>query len=273
MKTIFPRLLAVLECLALFGVAALLFYGLRQVETTREWERQANAPRLVEYAALLILSPLALIVFRRDFARYGFSFRPVKYHLGIFASAFLPVLLLSISLNWLPWQGWPGAVLVSVIEIGLLTLTVWMLRGKAEMGAAAFLPAVLLLSFSPGKVSAAFLHLGYAYLLVAPAEEALFRGAIQSRLNLAFGRPFCAWGIRWGWGLLITSLFFGLWHLVLNPLAPSAGPQALWTIFDGLIFGVVREKSGSIAAPALLHGVLNYGPQAFLFDLFLSGAL
>ena len=31
-----------------------------------------------------------------------------------------------------------------------------------------------------------------------------------------------------------------------------------WTIFSGLVMGFVREKSGSVFAPALLHGI----PQA-----------
>lgn len=31
-----------------------------------------------------------------------------------------------------------------------------------------------------------------------------------------------------------------------------------WTIFSGLVFGFVREKSGGILAPTLLHGL----PQA-----------
>jgi membrane protease YdiL (CAAX protease family) len=156
-------------------------------------------------------------------------------------------------------------VLVSGIAVGMLALTAHLLRDKPNIGAAALLPLVLLAPLPAVDPARVFLRLGFAYLLVAPAEEALFRGCIQSRLNLAFGCPFSTWGIRWGCGLLISSLLFGVWHLALNP---SAGPQALWTFFAGLIFGIVREKSGSITAPALLHGVLNYGPQALLYDLF-----
>jgi membrane protease YdiL (CAAX protease family) len=36
----------------------------------------------------------------------------------------------------------------------------------------------------------------------------------------------------------------------------------------GLIFGLAREKSEGILAPTILHGIMNYGPQAALFDLF-----
>lgn len=262
-----PRLLAVLEGLALFGLAVLLFNGPRQVQGIRAWEEQVLKIPFVEYLGILLLSPAVLLLARRNFHSYGLSFRPLRYHLDIFAAAFLPVLLLSVALTWIPWRHWPGAVLISVIEVGLLALTVWLLRNKPALGAAILFP-LLLVPLPGGDPMPTLLRLGSAYLLVAPAEEALFRGCIQSRLNLAFGRPYCTWGIRWGWGLLITSVLFGLWHLALNPAVVPAGPQALWTFFAGLIFGAVREKSGSVAAPALLHGVLNYGPQALLYDLF-----
>jgi membrane protease YdiL (CAAX protease family) len=262
-----PRLLAVLEGLALFGLAVLLFSGLRHVQGIRAWEEQVLGVPFVEYLAVLLLSPAVLLLARRDFPSHGLSFRPLCYHLDIFAAAFLPVFLLSAALSWIPWRQWPGAVWLSVVEVGLLALTARLLRGKPALGAAILFP-LLLAPLPAGDPVRALLRLGSAYLLVAPAEEALFRGCIQSRLNLAFGRPYYTWGIRWGWGLLITSALFGLWHLALNPTAASAGPHALWTFFAGLIFGAVREKSGSIAAPALLHGVLNYGPQALLYDLF-----
>ncbi len=263
------RLAAVLEALALFGLAALLFWGLRQVEAIRTWEAPFQV-RLVEYLLVLLLGPIWLLLFRRNFQRYGLLFLPIRYHLSIFAAAFLPVFLLSVALTWIPWQRWPGTALIALIEIGLLALAARLLRSQPELSAAALLPVMLLIPLGAGNLGAAMGRLGTAYLLVAPAEEALFRGCIQSRLNLAFGRPFCTWGIRWGWGLVIAALLFGFWHLALNPSAASAGPQALWTFFAGLIFGIVREKSGSVAAPALLHGVLNYGPQALLYDIFLS---
>jgi membrane protease YdiL (CAAX protease family) len=47
-------------------------------------------------------------------------------------------------------------------------------------------------------------------------------------------------------------------------------PHVLWTMFAGLIFGFVREKSEGIIAPVILHGIMNYGPQAILFYLFWS---
>ncbi len=45
-------------------------------------------------------------------------------------------------------------------------------------------------------------------------EELLFRGNIQSRLNAAQGKPFKFYGVNWGWGIIITSVLFGLMHVL-----------------------------------------------------------
>lgn len=259
---------ALLECAALFGLAVLVFSGLHAVETVRALDAQLGGRQFVEYAALALLTPLLLLLFRRDFAQYGLRARPLRYQLRIFTAAFLPVFLLSAALSWIPWKTWPGTLLVCILAAALLVLTVWMLRRQPEIAGmipiAALLP-LLLAPVVPGRAANPLINLVYFYLLVGPSEEMLFRGAIQSRLNLAFGRPNSTAGIRWGWGLPAAALLFGAWHVALNP---GALAQAVWTTFAGLIFGVVREKSGGSLAPALLHGVLNYGPQAFLFDLF-----
>jgi len=101
---------------------------------------------------------------------------------------------------------------------------------------------------------------------VGPAEEILFRGYIQSRLNQAFGKPFRFFGVNWGWGVIGTSVLFGLMH-VLNLTSLYRGqwdPQfawGLWTFFGGLMFGFLRERTGSVLAPAILHGF----PQAVAY--------
>jgi membrane protease YdiL (CAAX protease family) len=109
-----------------------------------------------------------------------------------------------------------------------------------------------------------------AYLVIAPVEELLFRGYIQSRLNRAFGRPYRTGGIAWGWGLILTALLFGVWHVAV-PLKPPIWPHALWTLFSGLLFGYLRERSDGIITPSLLHGVMNYGPQALIYELLFLG--
>jgi membrane protease YdiL (CAAX protease family) len=141
----------------------------------------------------------------------------------------------------------------------------WLLRHKPTVGAAGVQAAGLIgmVGLAPAtacKVAVVFLN--YA-LFVGFGEEILYRGYIESRLNEVFGRPFRFYGVPFGWSVLITNLLFGLmhvgfqrWLLGLNYEVTLA--WGCWTIFSGLVLSYVREKSGSIFAPALLHGL----PQA-----------
>jgi membrane protease YdiL (CAAX protease family) len=93
-------------------------------------------------------------------------------------------------------------------------------------------------------------------------EEIYWRGYFQSRLTQAFGRPWQWQGIRFGAGLLVTSLLFGISHGLnaTNLLTGETGFYlwwAIWTCFSGVFFGLLREKSGGVLAPALVHGVID----------------
>ncbi len=100
-------------------------------------------------------------------------------------------------------------------------------------------------------------------------EELLFRGYVQSRINQAFGKPFLFFGVAWGWGVVLSAALFGGMHIHnLGSLVSGHWQPApwwgLWTFFAGLVLGFVREKSGGILAPVLLHGL----PQALAEAVF-----
>jgi membrane protease YdiL (CAAX protease family) len=67
-------------------------------------------------------------------------------------------------------------------------------------------------------------------------------------------------GIQFGAGLIIASFLFGLWHAD-NTYDPAIGFSSLawgwglWTFVAGLFFGVLREKTGTLVAPGLAHGL------------------
>jgi hypothetical protein len=86
-------------------------------------------------------------------------------------------------------------------------------------------------------------------LLVAPAEEFLFRGVIQTRLRRAFGPIGAVAG---------ASLLFGSLHLAnyTGPVAPIVAGALLITSV-GVVFGVVYERTGNLVVPVLTHGVYN----------------
>ncbi len=106
---------------------------------------------------------------------------------------------------------------------------------------------------------------GFAFylLFLGPGEEILYRGYMQSRLNVAFGRPYRLLGANWGWGLVIATLLFGLMH-AFNGFDPAQGQYQLnwaWAAgatVAGLVFAYLRERTGSVVPGAVMHGL----PQA-----------
>ncbi len=91
-------------------------------------------------------------------------------------------------------------------------------------------------------------------------EEVFFRGYVQSRLNEAFGRPWRVLGVRFGMGLVIAAMLFGLIH-AMNTVDYFAGSYrfAWWHALTTMVmpYGLLREKTGSVAAPAILHGLID----------------
>jgi len=87
--------------------------------------------------------------------------------------------------------------------------------------------------------------------IIGLSEEFFFRGFAQTRLNHAFGRPYRFLGARWGWGLVAAAVLFGLCHIVDGNLS------RMKVAFFGLFAGWLRERSPSIAVPAVYHGLSN----------------
>jgi len=112
-------------------------------------------------------------------------------------------------------------------------------------------------------------QLAYDVLLRIPVgtvawEEIAFRGVLRAALRRVLAEPAAT---------AVGSAVFGLWHirptaeaLALNRLAADRGARILavtavaaWTAGAGALFCLLRERSGSLAAPVLLHLATNCG--------------
>jgi membrane protease YdiL (CAAX protease family) len=104
----------------------------------------------------------------------------------------------------------------------------------------------------------------FQFFFAGFGEEILFRGYIQSRLNEDFGKPWSFKGVSFGPGLLISATLFGVLHM-LNPFNPFTGSYDLamwWAVtsgVSGLLFGFVREKTGTVVSASLAHGLIDLG--------------
>ncbi len=108
------------------------------------------------------------------------------------------------------------------------------------------------------------------FIFVGFAEELFFRGYIQSRLNEVFRKKYrrILWvRFEWSEGTLITGVFFfGLAHIfvAINPFtsriifSPVIVMVVISACFMGVIFGVLREKTGDVLLPTILHGLIDF---------------
>ena len=87
---------------------------------------------------------------------------------------------------------------------------------------------------------------------VALPEEVFYRGYLQGRLAPLFRRRIRIFGVPLGAHIVVASALFALSHLILIP-----APFRLAVFFPGLLFGYLRERTGSVVAPVLLHGASN----------------
>ena len=90
----------------------------------------------------------------------------------------------------------------------------------------------------------------FDFMLVGVGQELLFRGLIYRALQDWIGV---------GWAIIGSSLAFGLWHVFgQGPLIGAA------TAFYGLVFALVRWRTGSIIGLICVHGLLDYATALIL---------
>lgn len=267
------KILAVVEVsLVTFVAVPYLTLGINRLfPGLRSWQKEIlDFPfEVFIYVIVVAMSLIMIILHGKKPADYGIHFQNLKYQLEIAATCFIPV-----ALSYTPIAmgadetTWSGAIIMAVVNLGLLLFLGLILHKKTLVPALGTAAVWLLLwpselsGVQPPVGKAIALFLTYA-LFVGFGEEILFRGYMQSRLNEVFGKPYRFFEVPFGWSAVITALLFGLMHVgilrwILGVSTEVAWAWGFWTIFGGLVLSFVREKSGGILAPALLHGM----PQA-----------
>jgi hypothetical protein len=185
----------------------------------------------------------------------------------------------SAGLNFSPGLFFGGMAIVAILvcrqgfcHFGLGALR--MRRGRPRTGAITFglmlylVPLLAFIHFDP-KLSHALLSFGGLLMAVSIGEELFFRGYMQTRLNDVLGRPWQIRGIPFGFGLILSTLVFGFLH-ALNTVDYFHGRYSFdwgWatvTAATGLLFGLVREATGSVWPGVAVHGLLNIWVTALI---------
>jgi hypothetical protein len=158
---------------------------------------------------------------------------------GLYVRRYLPVAVrVPTRRDLLYVAGGLVGALAAVVILSLLVFSLGLEGAPNSVGvvgeeAPVFLLAVALLSI----------------LLVGPAEELLFRGAVQGRLRRAFGPAGAIVG---------ASLLFGSIHAlaVVGTLGATLVSVGLISVVS-LVLGYVYERTGNLVVPALVHGFYN----------------
>lgn len=274
MKPVLTRLLALAEVgLVVFGVLKLA--GLL-VMASGVWQAAGSLERNILGHLVMLAVPLMwLLLLRRDFGAYGLSLRQPLASAGTAMTIFLPVALASALSGFVDYKSLPGAIVLAAANVAALVWVSRSLRGRGDVNEglltiALFVPTAVIYwimrGATPDPSRSVLSFVCYAFF-VGPAEEVLYRGFVQSRLNQAFGANWLVGGVRVGWGLVLASLLFGFSHVLnINAATGETGwywGWGLWTSFSGLLLGYVRERTGGVLVPAILHGL----PQALASSL------
>ncbi len=100
------------------------------------------------------------------------------------------------------------------------------------------------------------LQLAIISAIAGLAEEALFRGAIQASLSGRIGSIA---------GLLLSSVLFGVSHLITRTYAILAGVV-------GLYLGLLWLWTGNLLTPVVTHAVYDFLALLYFLRLYRPGA-
>ena len=134
-------------------------------------------------------------------------------------------------------------MIVSVVAVPLLLLGVGISVGEEMVFGPDPIAELLEKSVMPRGPFQLVAMVALSLVLVGPCEELAFRGFVQRGFENSFGKR---------WGLLVSSVLFGLLHGLNTPYA------VVPVFVVGLVLGYVWQRTGgNTTATALMHGVYD----------------
>lgn len=151
--------------------------------------------------------------------------------------------------SWDGWDALSGAI-AALPMIGLFVLLI-----RWPIGPLKRIKSFCEDEFVPLLAGSSWSDMALIAISAGVGEEMLFRGAIQSSLGAWLGNV---------WGLLLSSLLFGMLH-------PISIPYIVVTIGVGLFLGGEYLYTGNLLAVMLTHAVYDFALMAYLLRLHYQG--
>ena len=268
------KVLALLEILLVYAVMQAISIALCPTGID-QWQRETLGWSYTGMFIFVGTPALVILLTRRNWAEYGVSLADWQTNLEIGIKAYLVRIIPYVfgvgGAMWLMLDRnkLSGGAFVALMEVVGLAVMLWVLnrqklmksgRGNAIVTIVLLLFPILL-ALTMNKLSVVIVStVVWQFVFSGFGEEFVWRGYVQSRLNQAFGRPMRMFGVQFGWGFIIASLLFGLLH-AFNTYDPVIGFASLswgWALSSsaaGLFFGLICEKTGTLVAPCIAHGL------------------
>lgn len=191
------------------------------------------------------------------------------------------VLTAAMTFHWIPVHWWhhvghlfgrlpePWPYRLSSLSLAVL-LTIWAPRTFGLIWARTWTAHRMVTIVGGGMVAVAIVGMLFIrvpfyggssaiFLCVPLAEELLFRGFLFAVLDDAFPRKWSFGRLRLSIAIVVTAFAFGLWHLggLRMPTDGFIMFQVIYATIAGLLLAIMRENTGSIWAPWVVHFVVN----------------
>jgi len=216
---------------------------------------------------------IALVASKGSLEEYGLVVRDWAASLGrgLIGYMYLLVPNLVIFVMNMTWAGVTDLP-VSVFVSGVTLLSMFLTLKHLSLGGSprprrdlalivVLLGAPLILSVVFGSFSLK-LASGVVWELVfgGVAEEVLYRGYMQGRVNEEYGRPWSFMGVGFGPGLLVSSALYGFAGAMSGfrpwrDLYELSLPLGVHGLALGLFLGFLREATGDIGASSVANGL------------------
>ena len=266
------KAIPIVEVAAVLGLFFVLRLALKE-SSLASWQQSIFGAAPISSMLLFLVLPLLFVLAaRRNPGASGLTTQRLRYHWRVAVRALAVVapstmLFPVVGLVGSEPKQWLGGSILALGFTAAGSLMVLFVRGMDNepetalgltglLACAGLLVAGLAVMALLQPLSTLLAQLVRVLVFVGFLEEFFFRGYVQSRLNESFGKPFSLAGVHFGAGLLLAAALFGLVHPLsaLGETTPWA--WALWTAAFGLVLGYLREKTGSVVTPGIVHGIM-----------------
>jgi membrane protease YdiL (CAAX protease family) len=281
-KSMSKRVTALLEVVLAFVLVHVTYRALKYFTPLGTWEGETRL-NFTPGTVMILVTVLAVLLCGRSFESCGLTWNRWWHNLNI---GLLWTLLLVVVAGMgrmfrhihfdaaFPQPDMASRIAGVVFGLVAMILLLWLMTGEAKyMDRVPWATSVVLLAallslplalagYFHRPVGREILEVTWLFVCAGFGEEIFFRGYIQSRINETFERPYHVLGLDFGPGLLVSSLLFGFLH-ALSPVDYFHGHwefawwYGLQNCFVGLFYGCLREKTESVVAGGVTHGLVN----------------